>query len=517
MVSVSIYNTHPTLVSSLLLFTGLFAGQMVSDKMNVQSGTMVGQQQQYSLSAGMNAAAPGMMHSIAPGQQQRFDSGPVSGGPGMMPGHGMIGSAPGMMPADMIGRQAGVGHPMMKGGQMMGRGPGMEAGVMVGGQGMCHAPGGMVSADGHMSTQSAMGVGNPTLPPSGNMVPPGPQQGMPTQDVAAQGVQMNPMVGGHMGGSHMPQMAGGHQPMPQQMGQQMMPQMGPRGMMLQQNIPPQMGQQGMAPMGQPAMPSQQPIGHAAMPSHMAQQGMQQMGHVGMPQMGMQQGMPQGMHHVGQQAMPPGAPHGSLPGGYMPMQQGDSSSGMPPGGHMVNRSMPAGPPAMPAGSMPMGGQNMMPGTPAGMGAPGVVGMASMSGGQMVGGSGTVPQLGSENSMAGATPGPVPEQKMPSGGVSQLVNGTPVAMPNETGAANTAGQESVPPGPGHAMQGSEPAVNEGPPRQLPAPAITMTSMQMQQLRAQIMAYRYLARNQPLPENIRLAAEGKRPFSTAGEIIR
>lgn len=38
---------------------------------------------------------------------------------------------------------------------------------------------------------------------------------------------------------------------------------------------------------------------------------------------------------------------------------------------------------------------------------------------------------------------------------------------------------------------------------------TSPQLQQLRAQIMAYKMLARNQPLSEHIRLAVEGKRPF--------
>lgn len=34
------------------------------------------------------------------------------------------------------------------------------------------------------------------------------------------------------------------------------------------------------------------------------------------------------------------------------------------------------------------------------------------------------------------------------------------------------------------------------------------QLSQLRAQIMAYKFLARNQSIPENLRNAVEGKRP---------
>lgn len=37
--------------------------------------------------------------------------------------------------------------------------------------------------------------------------------------------------------------------------------------------------------------------------------------------------------------------------------------------------------------------------------------------------------------------------------------------------------------------------------------LSSTQVQQLRAQIMAYRYLSRNQPIPSNIGMAAQGKR----------
>jgi len=505
---------------------GMFGGQMPTDKMNMPSGAMGGQQ--YAGSGGMNtAAAPGMMLSMGPGQQ-RFDAGPVGPAGMMSAGHGMLGpSATGMMPGDMMGRQAGMGHAVMKG-QLMGRGP-MPAvpdgGSMAGGQALpTGGPGVMSSGEGHMPSQSGMGVGNQTLPAVGNMGP-----GMQTQDASVG--QMNPMtVGGHVG--HMPPQMMQHQPMQQQMPQQVMPPMGQQGMMppqmAQQNVPlPQMSQQGMPAVNQQqAMPPQQQIGHSGMPPHMGQQGMPQMGHMGMPQMGqmgMQQGMPHGMHHMGQQAVPLGGPHGNMPGSHMAMQQGmmgDAASGMP-GGHMASRSLPGGPAPMPgpgaAGGMAMGGQNMMPVGPAGsIGGPGMVGMVSMSGGQMVSGTAGPAQLpGNETSMAAVAPGPgLPQQKMTSVGVSQQpVNGGSVAVPSETGSTNTVGQDSVP-GSTHAMPGGSelPAGSDVGTR--PQPTITMTQMQMQQLRAQILAYRYLARNQPLPENIRLAAEGKRPFSATGE---
>ena len=124
---------------------------------------------------------------------------------------------------------------------------------------------------------------------------------------------------------------------------------------------------------------------------------------------------------------------------------------------------------------------------------------------------------DTGMASTAPGPgVSQQKissMTSGGVNQPSNGGAPAVPSETGTTNTAGQDSLS-GSSHGMMGAEPAPSEVTPRQ--QPTITMTQMQMQQLRAQILAYRYLARNQPLPENIRLAAEGKRPYSAAGESV-
>ena len=438
-------------IVNMLLFAAMFGGQMVSGP----SGSMGSQQYPGS------TAGSGMMHSMGPGQQ-RFDGAPIGGSGMMSAGHGMLGSAPGMIPGDMMARQTGIGHTMMKG-QVMGRGPT----AVDGGQG----PTIMSSGEGHVPGQSSV---NQTVPVGANMVQPGLQQ-----DTAA--AHMNPMAGGHMG--HMSQM--GHQQPMSQMGQQVM--MGQH-----------MVQQGMPAMAQQGVPPSQQIGHSAMPPHMAQQGPMppQMGHMGMAQ---------GMHHMGPQAVPPGAPHGNMPGGHMAMQQGmaDTMSGMA-GGH---RSLPVGPTAMQgpgtAGGMTMGGQSMMPAGAMGGPGPGMIGVASMSGGQMVSGSGMAQGPASETSMSSMPQGPgVPQQKtasMPSGGVNQPANsGAP-----EMGTTSTGSQDSM----------AGPAT-ESAPSERQQPMITMTQTQMQQLRAQILAYRYLARNQPLPENIRLAAEGKRPFSAAGE---
>ena len=49
---------------------------------------------------------------------------------------------------------------------------------------------------------------------------------------------------------------------------------------------------------------------------------------------------------------------------------------------------------------------------------------------------------------------------------------------------------------------PGGSQGPGRQT-----AFNPTQLSQLRAQIMAYKLLSRNQPIPENIRMAVEGKR----------
>lgn len=44
-------------------------------------------------------------------------------------------------------------------------------------------------------------------------------------------------------------------------------------------------------------------------------------------------------------------------------------------------------------------------------------------------------------------------------------------------------------------------------------TFSTTQLHQLRAQIMAYKYISRSQQLPDHLRVAVEGKRPFGPTG----
>ena len=86
----------------------------------------------------------------------------------------------------------------------------------------------------------------------------------------------------------------------------------------------------------------------------------------------------------------------------------------------------------------------------------------------------------------------------------------------------GHGHQPPGPSLSMSmGSMPGVSMGDmqSRGSPAPsmlssstqkALPFSSPQLLQLRAQIMAYKLLARNQPLPEHIRSAIQGKAPVA-------
>lgn len=96
-----------------------------------------------------------------------------------------------------------------------------------------------------------------------------------------------------------------------------------------------------------------------------------------------------------------------------------------------------------------------------------------------------------------PSPVPANGPPSGpGAGPMeAGGDPsqvMGQPNR-GAPQGPG---VPPGPG------------GPPGGAGGPA-SFTQNQLHQLRAQIMAYKMLARNQGLPEHLQMAVQGKRPM--------
>ncbi|RWS25890.1 transcription activator BRG1-like isoform X4 [Leptotrombidium deliense] len=91
--------------------------------------------------------------------------------------------------------------------------------------------------------------------------------------------------------------------------------------------------------------------------------------------------------------------------------------------------------------------------------------------------------------GAQSGPVNAPMPPPPGPPMMQSGPPAPMNDENPAP-------------HAPYGSPGMVPDNPPKQS-----LLTQNQYSQLRAQIMAYRLLARNQPLPEHINMAVQGKR----------
>lgn len=154
---------------------------------------------------------------------------------------------------------------------------------------------------------------------------------------------------------------------------------------------------------------------------------------------------------------------------------------------------------------VGGPGMM-GGPGGMGGgPGMVrGPMGVHGMTPVGGQGP---MGGSGMAGGQMGGPGP-------GVPGAIKGGPGGTPSMIcnlgmGGSGTMGDGSIgTSGPiGNTMPGT---VGAGPPapgdgaRQTP-----MTPAQLQMLKAQIMAYKCIARNQPLPDNVRQVLEGKRPF--------
>lgn len=194
-----------------------------------------------------------------------------------------------------------------------------------------------------------------------------------------------------------------------------------------------------------------------------------------------QGMPSGPSG---QSMGPGSVHGSM-------------QGMPGGGVMSAGSMPSNP--------AMGGPNItmqpnMGENPSslqassggsGSGVPvqsstGMSGTAGMGGHTMGGPSGAgVPSSGSGPGNVGT----MQQGRAPAGQQGGMQGGPPPSQmqPAMMGPPN----QTV-----EAIQGVSS------PRQTP-----FNNVQLHQLKAQIMAYKLLARTQPIPENLRLAVEGKR----------
>jgi hypothetical protein len=531
-----------------ILFADIYPGQMmggIPGKMN--PGPMgvapMPPQQPYGTGAG---GSMGMMHSGGVGP--RFGSGGGMAGSnssGMLPvggAHGMMGTGPNMGP-DMMGRSvSGVGQgslPM----QGMVRGPVMVRGPMPGqnmpiggpvdvvpggGPGLNVGPSGN-TADGHTGGPGIMGpIGNSQTMPGSSGIGTGSTQNVGSGQGIGQGmpgthVNQQVMPPGHIGPQSMAPL--GSQGMPPHMGQPGMPPGATAGM-------PPMGQQGMPPMAQPGM--SQMIGHPGMPSGAMPQSV--MGEL-------QPGMTAGHMAVrGMTGNPMGLQGSSVGVSGGPMGGPGIAGGMMGPGLMSSSSGPTGPVSGPMGSAigPMG-QNAGLVTPSSgsivpnagpMVAPGMMGGASMSGGQMIGGPSMMGPGSDGITMAGPnTPGGqgLLTRKLP---LTAGAGGNPVAGPDGRIQTEMAGSGGMmgdgassaglePENVGNVMlSGSTPSVGDSvpgdvgsrqPPSQQQVPPVIMTPTQMTQLRAQIMAYRFLSRNQPLPDQLRLAIEGKRPYGT------
>lgn len=412
------------------------------------------------------AGGPGISHGMAMPQGDMIDRPGVTAGGQGLGGHGM--------PRNYMG-----GQPMGFGGQMMGT---SMDGVPMGQHGM---------------TVSQGGVG-PMMS--------GPQ--MNAQNMGAGG-QMSGGVG-HMGGRGI----GGGIMAPGQGG--------PMGV-----IGAPMGSQGMG--GGMMLGPGGPMGSQQMMNPMM--GSVQSG----PMPG--QGMASGMMIGGQGGPIPGGP-GTIMG---PTGQAGSVCGLP--SSMTGGGAGAGP-SLPGGGGSMVGQGMSGGAPVNnpnVGGAGMMGMHGMQSGSQsmtapvphpgmtsdstlhVGGSGTIRgPTGSVHEMES-----MPFQQGPGGGPvmtdGSLADSRPMVAAGaakniQVGAPNMLGGVGlgpVPPGGGTIAEGilnPGPMVGPLPGQPLPgdgARLAPMTPAQLQMLKAQIMAYKYIARNQPVPDYVRKVLEGKRQF--------
>ncbi|XP_074643538.1 SWI/SNF-related matrix-associated actin-dependent regulator of chromatin subfamily A member 2-like [Tubulanus polymorphus] len=295
--------------------------------------------------------------------------------------------------------------------------------------------------------------------PNQNQMP----QGQTTEDWQRGGNQMGGPIGGQapppnqMGGP-----MGGQAPPPNQMG-------GPMGG--QAPPPNQMG----GPMGGQAPPPNQicgPMGGQAPPPN-------------------QMGGP-----MGGQAPPPNQMGGPMGGQAPPPNQmaGPMGGQGPPQNQMVGQQNQMTGPQQGQMPGPMSGQNQMANQP----------------GQMPG------QIVGQGQMPPNQQGQIP-MGVPNPGGNQMGQ-MPLPMGNQMGPVNQMGQP-INQMPNHPMPGQMPPNQmHGPPMGGPMPdgpkPTAFNPPQLQQLKAQIMAYKLLARTHGIPENLRLAVEGKRlpPFRPA-----
>ncbi|KAI2800904.1 Transcription activator BRG1 [Blomia tropicalis] len=221
----------------------------------------------------------------------------------------------------------------------------------------------------------------------------------------------------------------------------------------------------------------------------------------------QPGPPQQMGYPAQMG-PPGGPH---PGYGPPPQQMSSQHPQGPPQQQQQQWPTNGPPPPPAQS-PHGPPSQVPHGPpqhprmnVNMGMP--PSGKSMPGSQQA-------QSGPPTPHGNYTTPPPPQQQQQSQGPAP---GQPLMFPGSNYGPPQSGPYGPPPQHGMSSQGppmsnggdygnsSFPSIAGG----IPNPECKMNAQQANQLRAQIMAYRCIARNQPLPENITLAYQGKRPL--------
>ncbi|KAK3584043.1 hypothetical protein CHS0354_018347 [Potamilus streckersoni] len=266
-----------------------------------------------------------------------------------------------------------------------------------------------------------------------------------------------------------------------------------------------------------------------------------------------QGM-SGMHPQGMAGGPSGGMPGPIPNMSNPAMGGPNMTaptmGTSGGGPGMGPNM--GRPGMQGPNMGnyMNSSNMMPGSHnpnMGGGGPGVghnMGgpgqNMSIHSGQNMGGAGS-----HINSMGG--PGPHAGGSGPTHGINNPTMGGPVMTGGQMGGVTDGhgmgGQTMMGPGMGGTTMGNTPVSNQGqapggphmggPPNQSVEPGNYNQGMgqqpgssmqgQMQgqssqryftppmlhQLRAQIMAYKFIARSQPVPDQLKMAVDGKRPF--------
>ncbi|XP_060082596.1 probable global transcription activator SNF2L2 isoform X1 [Ylistrum balloti] len=274
-------------------------------------------------------------------------------------------------------------------------------------------------------------------------------------------------------------------------------------------------------------------GHQGMPgsSHNMPPGPQGMS--GGP--GMMPGGPQGMHS-GQQSMP--GPGGQNMGGGQPHRMGNMgpNQGMPngsmgmSGSSMPNPALggpnmtapPSGPPNMnlpqnmPNSSSSAGPNVSQPSGPHMSGGPNMGGynMANQSGQGMPSNSGGSPGMGGpgmNGPMTGNSSG-MGNHGM-SGGSSGGPMGHSMPMDDMRSMSHGNGHSSLgPPNSRMDQDQNQQGQQNMPPNQSGGPSrYNFSTPQLTQLRGQIMAYKLLARNQSIPENVRMAIEGKRQFGS------